>query len=284
MTPRVAAWCLLLAAPVAPAQEPAAGPSATDTLTAGLPAEDRPAERPFETDRDAFTPAVTTAGRGRFILETSYTFEDRQRTSEGHSFPELLLRLGVTERVELRLGWNYEVGGIEAVTGEFGPAVDPGGPGLVRESQLLYGLKASVTERDGWVPDSAVILQGFTPTSGPDPASAFAVAAIVGWEFADEWRLDAAVRYARDSEDGDRFGEWAPSAVLRVPVGERWNVHAEYFGVFATDRRENYVRHYFTPGASCRVTLDLELGVRVGWGLNDQSLRFFANAGLGWRY
>jgi hypothetical protein len=32
------------------------------------------------------------------------------------------------------------------------------------------------------------------------------------------------------------------------------------------------------------VTPDLEVGVRVGWGLNDQSARFFSNAGFGWRF
>jgi hypothetical protein len=32
------------------------------------------------------------------------------------------------------------------------------------------------------------------------------------------------------------------------------------------------------------VTPDLELGVRVGWGFNDEALRVVANAGLGWRY
>jgi hypothetical protein len=32
------------------------------------------------------------------------------------------------------------------------------------------------------------------------------------------------------------------------------------------------------------VTENLEVGVRVGWGLNDQTPRFFSNVGFGWRY
>jgi hypothetical protein len=32
------------------------------------------------------------------------------------------------------------------------------------------------------------------------------------------------------------------------------------------------------------ITPDLEVGVRVGWGLNDQSARFFVNAGVGLRF
>jgi hypothetical protein len=65
----------------------------------------------IETDRDSFTPATTTAGRGRLIGESAYTFLDHRGVKEMHSFPELILRYGLAERVELRLGWNYEVGG-----------------------------------------------------------------------------------------------------------------------------------------------------------------------------
>jgi hypothetical protein len=79
------------------------------------PAREERRENPFEdaieTDRDSFTPATTTAGRGRLIVESAYTFQDNRGVKETHSFPELLGRYGLTDRVELRLGWNYEVGG-----------------------------------------------------------------------------------------------------------------------------------------------------------------------------
>jgi hypothetical protein len=105
-----------------------------------------------------------------------------------------------------------------------------------------------------------------------------------GWELDNRWRLDSAIRYGYASEEGDRFHLWAPSVVLRVPLGERWGVHAEYFGEFSGGKEADVTRHFFSPGARYLVTSDLELGVRVGWGMTDQSARFFANAGLGWRY
>src|SRR5262245_36977286 len=64
----------------------------------------------IETDRDSFTPATTTAGRNRLIVESAYSFLDNRAVKETHSFPELILRYGLSERLELRLGWNYEVG------------------------------------------------------------------------------------------------------------------------------------------------------------------------------
>ena len=41
----------------------------------------------IETDRDAFTPATRTVGRGRLIVESAYTFIDNRRVKETHSSP-----------------------------------------------------------------------------------------------------------------------------------------------------------------------------------------------------
>ena len=125
-------------------------------------------EQELETDRDAFTPATSTAGKRLTIVESSYSFIDNRKVAETHSFPEFLVRHGVSDWLELRLGWNYEVGGEgNSVSGGEG-SEGLGGGGIKRESQISYGLKAAVTEQQGWVPRSAVILQGFTPTSGEE--------------------------------------------------------------------------------------------------------------------
>jgi hypothetical protein len=243
-----------------------------------------PFEDHIETDRDAFTPAVTTVGKDRLVIESSYTFQDNPGVPATHSFPELLVRYGVMERVELRLGWNYEVGGKGNEASGSALEEDIAGPSIKREQRLLYGLKASLSEQDRWVPESSVIVQGLTPTGGDTTATQFSGAYVFGWELPNRWRADAAVRFESQSEQGERFGIWAPSAVLRVPLGERWQVHAEYFGLFSEDRRGDFVNHFFSPGAHYLVTPNLEVGVRVGWGLNEQSARFFSNVGFGCRF
>lgn len=240
----------------------------------------------IETDRDSFTPATTTAGRGRLILESAYTFLDNRGVKETHSFPEVILRYGVTEHFELRLGWNYEVGGVGNDVSGSGFSEDElfDVPGLERESRVSYGAKVSITRPDGWVPRSALLLTGYTPTSGKPNDTHLAVTYVFGWELPERLRFDAALRYGTASEEEDRFNIWAPSAVLRVPVGEKWAVHAEYFGLYSAGKERDFTRHYFSPGVHYLVTEDLEIGVRVGWGLNDQASRFFANAGIGWRF
>jgi hypothetical protein len=245
-----------------------------------------PFEDPIETDRDAFTPSLKTAPLRRFIVEASYSFIDYRGVPETHSFPELLTRYGLTRWLELRLGWNFEVGGggnvVAGSSGEAAEGVDTST--LSREQRLLYGLKARLTEQESWRPDSILIVQGLTPTGGDAAATQLTATYALGWRLPNRWRWDSAIRLATDSDNGDRFEVWGPSTVLRVPLGERFQVHAEYFGQFSQDRENNFSRRFFSPGMHFLVTPNLELGVRVGWGLNEQSARFFSNVGFGWRF
>lgn len=264
--------------------------------------EEAEEEEHIETDRDSFTPATTTVGEGRIVFESAYTFIDNRRVAETHSYPEFLARIGVSERLEFRIGWNYEVGGAGNSTsggagegGESAPDEPPlgnGGPvpepqeesGIEEESRIFYGAKLGLTHQVGLLPESAIILQGFTPTSGPSSTTRFVGTYVLGWKLLSDCKLDACVRYGNGEEEGDRFGAFAPSVVLRVPAGEKWNLHAEWFGLFADDRREDADVEYFSPGIHYLVTPDLEIGVRVGWGLTDQSAKFFCNSGLGLRF
>ncbi|MBS0204925.1 MAG: transporter [Planctomycetes bacterium] len=253
-------------------------------LASWLSAESRAGgedEEEIETDRDSFTPATTTVKAGRTIYESSYSFIENRDTANTHSFPEIITRFGVTDRIEFRLGWNYEIGGGGSVSGG-----DPGGeelqePGLVRESQMLYGLKYSLNKQQGWIPQSACIIQATSPTSGPDNFSDLQLNYVFGWKFFNDWQLDSSLRYLSTREEGDHFNLWAPSVVLKVPVADRWNVHAEYFGTFSAGRAVGQNPQYFSPGIHYLITPGLEVGTRVGWGLNNDAASFFANVGFG---
>ncbi|MFM7206580.1 MAG: transporter [Planctomycetaceae bacterium] len=235
----------------------------------------------LETDRDSFTFAPTTAGRGTSILETSYSFIDNRRGPEAHSVPEVLLRRGFGDRVEARLGYNYEAGGPGLVSGsEFaGEDVE-----TEDESRALYGVKVETTEQGSWLPRSAVVLQGYTPVSGPSNKSTVMVGESWGWRFANGWEWTSAMRYGTGFAARDSFNQWAPSSVVKVPVGERWNMHAEYFGIFSSQKDVPLNLQYASCGGHVLATENLEIGLRVGWGLNETSPKFFTNVGVGWRY
>lgn len=238
----------------------------------------------IETDRDSFTPATTVAGRRRLILESAYTFTDNRDVAETHSFPEFLARYGVGDRLELRVGWNYEVGGAPSDTSNSDGDDEFEGTGVEREHRIAYGVKAVVSQQDAWLPQSAVIVQGYTPTTGEAAASQLVATYVWGWTWAERIRFDSALRYGTASEEGDHFDIWAPSTVLKVSLTERWNVHAEYFGLFRDGSGNDTVKQYFSPGSHYLLTPNFEIGVRLGWGLNDEAANFFTNAGVGWRW
>src|SRR5262249_38119048 len=104
MSLRAAVLCCAMMAPVqALGQEPAAPREGNpvETLEQITGERIRGEADEIETDRDSFTPASTVVGRGRIVAETAYSFEDNRGIKETHSLPELIVRFGITERVEL---------------------------------------------------------------------------------------------------------------------------------------------------------------------------------------
>ncbi|MFN9199027.1 MAG: transporter [Planctomycetaceae bacterium] len=238
----------------------------------------------IETDRDSFTPATTTTPVGRVIFESAYSFIDNRDTFDTHSFPESLLRFGITEWLEARLGWNYEVGGAGNTISSESGAEDFEDPRIERESLLNLGLKVRVNRQQGWIPESSFITAAQIPTSGADTATAFVGTYVLGWTLDRGLKLDAALRYGYDTVEHDTHNVWAPSAVLKVPVTERINSHIEYFGLFSTHKERNTQAQYISPGVHYLVTPDFEIGYRLGWGLTDDAARFFVNVGVGYRF
>jgi hypothetical protein len=240
----------------------------------------------FETDRDSFTPATSTVARGRVLMESAYSYIDNRRTVATSSVPELIFRYGLTERLELRLGWNLEVGGSGNATSGADAGEDTlvGNVRLKHEYTLSYGFKLRVMDQDRWLPRSVFILQGLTPTGGSagTPTTTDLVATYAwGWALPNRCRLDMSMRYGTASEDGVNFNEWAPSIVFRIPLGEKWAVHSEYFGVFTSGKAINTNQQFFSSGFHYLVTPNWELGCRAGVGLTEQSPRFFTNVGFG---
>jgi hypothetical protein len=259
--------------------------AASCALIAPYSAAQEAGEEHIETDRDSFTPATTTAGSGRWVLEAGYSFIDNVGAAETHSFPEMIARYGVSDWLELRLGANYEVGGeSNSVSGSGGDAGDVEAGEIESEAKVFYGFKAALTEQDGWMPRIAAIVHGNTPTSGPESGTLVVATYAWGWTLVDGCVWDSAIRYGEGVSEHDHFNRWAPSTVLKVEVAERTNAHVELFGIYTDGRDEELSQSYASPGVHYLVTPDFEAGVRVGWGLGGDAANFFSNVGVGLRF
>ena len=240
--------------------------------------------RELDADRDAFTPVTHTVERGHALAETAYTYIENRTGPATHSLPELLVRAGILDRVELRFGVNYEAGsGGSVVTAlESGEGVD--GDEFATEASLLYGLKAVVSEQAGWIPRSVGIVEAYTPTAGDVWATEPSATYAFGWELDQGHRFDAGIRYVYAASEEGTFDKWMPSVVLRMPLTERFEVHAEWFGIWTDGLEDEKVRPFIGPGWHYVLFPGFELGLRVGWGLTQDAANFYSDFGFALRY
>lgn len=238
----------------------------------------------LDADRDAFTPSAFCVGEGSGLVEGSYVFIDNRTGLPTNNYPEFLVRHAASEWWEWRFGVNYGVGsqGNVVTSVEVGEGTLDGR--TLYESSVLYGFKVATSHQDGWMPDSCFIMEGATPTYG-DVFGTVPVATIVaGWDLGGDWRLDGAIRYSYSERHSEWFSRWSPSVVLRVPVTERWEVHAECFGSYTQGLERDTQRPFFSPGTHYELSENLEIGLRVGWGLTDEAAPFFSDAGIAIKY
>lgn len=236
------------------------------------------------TDRDAFTPSTKTVAPGTFLHEGSYVYIDNRSGLPTNNVPEYIVRVGATDWLEWRLGVDYGVNAqgnvvtsVEVGEGRF--------DGLaLYDAGVLYGIKADLSDQDGLLPESCFILEATTPTSGDLWGTVPVATLVAGWELPGEWRLDTSLRYSYAEWETGWFSRWAPTVILRMPLTERWEIHAEWFETTTDGLPIDSVRPFFSPGTHYLLTDNLEVGVRVGWGLNDTAATFFSDAGFGWRW
>jgi hypothetical protein len=264
--------------PPAPSED-AAETRESDETTSGEAAEN---EEFIETDRNSFTFARLTSGANRLIVESSYSYLSISHEKTKNSFPELLLRYGIGERFELRLGWNYETGrervpGAGDIAGFFGANA---------EQQIFYGFKSVLTEQSGWVPGSAFLAQGHTPTGGEQSVSQLRIGYVLGWTLPNRWDIDASLRFGTDKDEEGGYRLWAPSAVLKIPLtpSERWFTHVEYFGVFTQGKENDTNLHFVDVGLHHLFTPNIEVGGIVAFGPHPGGMNLVTNFGIGIRF
>lgn len=239
----------------------------------------------IETDRNSFTFAPFTPGRGRLIIESAYSYINIDQEGPKHSFPETVFRYGVGDRLELRFGYNYELGrASEVAEGDIA-----GNFGINAEQQALYGFKYAVTRQKAkfrFMPHGAFLAQAHTPIGSVEGRTQIRLGYAWGWVLPNGWTFDQAVRFGTDREGSDGYTLWAPSTVLRIPLGrgERWFTHVEYFGVMSQAKERDFSKQFIDTSLHYFITSNFEVGGIVAFGINDQTRGVLVNVGFGIRF
>jgi hypothetical protein len=234
-------------------------------------------DEPLVSDRPDFTESTGTIAPGHVQIEGGIT---RQEIGEEDALSagEVLVRLGMTERLEARLGvgsWTRidfpggELDGYEDPTVglkvRLTPPVDDRPPGFPAASLLLSTSVPVGSEElttDEWEPEARVALD---------------------WILTDLLSLGANVGIAYPSAGGDRFDQLLASVTLGIAATDRLGVFVETYG-FSEEEPEGDATQYVDTGVTFALTDDLQLDARIGFGLNDPSPERFVGVGVAARW
>ena len=223
---------------------------------------------PLESDRPDFTEGTRSIAPGHLQLEIGYTYtRDSVGDSREHTLPEALLRAGLSQDIELRLGVpGYVRAGADGVTEE----------GLADSS---VGLKVRLFE--GPVPVS--IISALTLPIGSSELSADGVEpeAKLCWAY----DLAPTIGIAGNlniawPDPGERFLEPSASLTIGTDLTEELGGYLEYFGFYPVDTDSEDETHYLNGGVTLALSDNMQLDARVGAGLNDDAADLFSGVGF----
>jgi hypothetical protein len=237
---------------------------------------------PMVTDRPDVTESAETVPRGLVQIEAGYTFinwDDADETLDFTAFPSTLVRVGLDDRVELRLGW---LGWVSESRKQDGVRTDDAGAG-----DTVLGVKIKLRDELGAAPKLAVLAGAILPTgrtaSGTEriePAVRFAGSHTLSDRFALGYNLGIVALPVED--DGGEIGSYGVglySASLGIGISARWSSFVEVFGFIPASGPEcpaNSIDAGFAFLSSKTVQLDLS----GGFGLNDDANDWFVSAGF----
>jgi hypothetical protein len=215
---------------------------------------------------------ITGLARGRTQLEGGYSFlGDSAAGSQWtqHAFPDLLLRFGLTDRFELRLGWPGYVrshSGDPALGGWFGGTTDPN-----------VGLAYDLWGQRGVLPQTAVLAALPVPLEG-NPFALNSLQPLTelmyAWQTSDRTAVTGRSGFAVLKSGGERYTQFQQSLSFDVILTERLGALMVWDMLADQGSWNNHRQHMAGGGLSFLLTERLVLSWRSAIGLNSAAPDF----------
>lgn len=241
------------------------------------------------TDRPDQTESSVVVPPGYTQLEIGWTHarnDDHGEDVRSHSIPEVLLRYGICERWELRLGHaGYTWEDIDFSDGS--PSEDSEGWG---DSEIGFKYYLWEEQTECWIPEGA-LLAGLTLPTGAnghsseraDPGFRFSFSHTLTETLSFGYNLGAAWETGEDDRgERDTGSVFQYTAVLGQGLTDRLSLFVEFFGDIPMSS-PGTPAHYFDGGFTYLVTDNFQLDCSVGVGLSDDADDFFVGAGFSYR-
>jgi len=219
---------------------------------------------PLVTDRPDATEASSVVGKGTLQIETGGFYESFEKGGvklESYTYNTALVRYGILDNLELRLGWDFTEG-IAKVQGNRLDNVTSG------FSPLLLGVKVAITEEKGLLPEIALIghiFPVFTASQDYRPET-------TGIDFRFSLSHTLSENSSLAYNIGGQWGNDSPeaSAIYTLAYGysitDKFGAYAELYGDLPEDSSAN---HYWDAGITYLVSNDLQLDSYIGTSITE---------------
>lgn len=236
------------------------------------------------TDRPDQTESTATVPRGWVQIETGVGFAEEDSEgleTEVFAGPGTLVRIGLAERLELRLGW---VGYIDHQVSFQGSSVNASGVG-----DADIGAKLQLREESGRVPEMAILV-GTTVPSGDDeftsdrfdPSFRLAFAHTLSERVSLGYNIGAAWSSTTEGGDTTTLSNGFYTIAAGYSLSEQWGAFVELFGDVALSA-SGPPAHSFDGGTTWLIRPNLQLDFFGGFGLSDAADDWFVGVGVSLR-
>ena len=222
----------------------------------GALAAQRPVLPPIDTDRPDVTDGTGTVARGHVQIEAGYTRVTSRLHQTAYSLPEVLVRVGLSSRAELRLSETYRSGFAEATS-----------VATTGWDDVQLGTKVALFPGRGARP--AISAEAFVAVpTGADAISAHralpGAAVLAQWDGDGPWSAGAELQAARGADAGI---SWIPSLSIQFRPADPVQLYGELFSLQSTSAAIAE-ESYFNSGVLVLLSNNVQVDARIAFGLN----------------
>ena len=221
-------------------------------------------EEALITDRPDATESPYTVGTGNFQIETGALFTDNGNndfTTESTVYNTGLLRYGINETIELRLGWDYvnernlnnrtEISNASGFT------------------PLLLGAKFELVNENGWIPQIGLLTHLRLPFSAAAEFKPENTGMEMIFSFDHTLSDKDGIAYNLGARiANDRSLEYLYTIAYGYSFTDKWGAYAELYGAFPEDTT---AYHLWDAGITYLVNNNLQLDATVGTGFQSSA-------------
>ncbi len=216
------------------------------------------------TDRPDATEAPTVVPVGSLQVETgafTTSFEDNGIKEEVFTYNTALLRYGILDNLELRIGWNFE----EVKTTINGMETNDVASGL---SPLLFGAKVAISEEKGWFPEIGLIGHVFLPFTASSDFKPEFTAADFRFAFNHTLSERSGIAYNLGGQLGGESAEFAYIYTLAYgySITDKLGAYVEVYGDLPEDSSAN---HFWDAGLTYAIAPLIQLDATVGQSITE---------------